>query len=101
MINKKEKSYVPNGEVLIILIYSILGYSMILLTNTILDILVKDYVVFKQIQPYKDLIYIFLNTIIVYMIVKGHKQIVKTSDLHTELGSFHNELINYEAKYSI
>ncbi|TWH81725.1 putative bifunctional diguanylate cyclase/phosphodiesterase [Sedimentibacter saalensis] len=99
MINKKEKSYVPNGEVLIILIYSILGYSMILLTNTILDILVKDYVVFKQIQPYKDLIYIFLNTIIVYMIVKGHKQIVKTSDLHTELGSFHNELINYEAKY--
>jgi diguanylate cyclase (GGDEF)-like protein len=99
MIKKKEKSYVPNGEVLIILIYSILGYSVILLTNTILDILVKDYVLFKQIQTYKDLVYIFLNIIIVYIIVKGQKKIVKTSDLHPELGSFHNELINYEAKY--
>lgn len=99
MIEKKEKSYVPNGEVLIILIYSVLGYSMILLTNTILDTLIKNYVVFKQIQTYKDLVYVFLNTIIVYIIVKGQKKIVKTSDLPPELGSFHNELINYEAKY--
>jgi diguanylate cyclase (GGDEF)-like protein len=100
MIKKKEKSYVPNDEVLIIVfIYSILGYSMILLTNTILDILVKDNVVFKQIQTYKDLVYIFLNIIIVYIIVKGQNQKVKTSDLHPELGSLHNELINYEAKY--
>lgn len=99
MIKKKEKSYVPNSEVLIILIYSILGYSTILLTNTILNILVKDYVVFKQIQTYKNLVFVLLNTIIVYIIVKGQKQIVKTSELHSELELSTNELINYESKY--
>jgi diguanylate cyclase (GGDEF)-like protein len=100
MIKKKEKSYIPNDKVLIIvLIYSILGYSIILLTNTIIDILVKDYIIYNQIQTYKDLVYIFLNTIIVYIIVKVQIKIVKTSDLHSELGLSTNELINYESKY--
>jgi diguanylate cyclase (GGDEF)-like protein len=102
MIKKKEKSYVPkrnDGVLIIVIIYCILGYSFILLSDSIIDILVEDYIIIKKIQLYKDLFYVLLNTIIVYIIIKIEMKIVKTSDSHSGLGSSHDELINYELKY--
>lgn len=101
MIKKKEKSYVPkhNDEVLTIGICCILGYLFILLSDSIIDVLVEDYIIYKKIQVYKNLFFVFFNATIVNIIIKSKMKVIKTSELHSELGLSHDELINYESKY--
>ena len=107
MIKKEEKSQAQNhnNEVLIIVMtYGIFGTLWVLLSDVIVDFLVKDNIVYKEIQTYKGCFYVVITTIFIYILIKSRMKIInnsinKISNLYSELKLTHEELIIYESKY--
>ncbi len=82
----------------IAIIYAIIGLLWIILSDEIVNIIVKDKVTFKRVETYKGLVYVIITAVIIYILT--NKKISKLKHItnrliqsYQELESTHEELI--------
>lgn len=102
--NYLEKSHQtpPKKESIIIaFLYGIFGFLWILLSDRIVEVLIVEPRLYRQIQTYKGWIYVFITTIVIYILVKNrmsliYKAIGKVISAYEELSAAHEELMAIE-----
>lgn len=81
----------PNKEALIVAgVYGVFGLLWISLSDTLLDLLVKDIERYKQIQTYKGWIYVLITIVLIYLIVRKRSGLVRKA--MQEMFHAYNEL---------
>ncbi|MFU8792905.1 MAG: putative bifunctional diguanylate cyclase/phosphodiesterase [Acholeplasmataceae bacterium] len=99
---KKEKNLNPViASLRIILIYMIIGFLWIFLSDELLIIAVDDPIVFQRLQLYKGWFYVVASAAIFYMIIfnqmKKYVEKIDVLDLaYIELEKAHQELLSFE-----
>jgi diguanylate cyclase (GGDEF)-like protein/PAS domain S-box-containing protein len=92
-----------NEAVSISVIYAIFGILWILLSDLLLENIIPDIEQYKHFQTYKGWFYIFITTLMVYLLVrKGlillKNELIKTAAAYDKLQIAHEELMKTEAE---
>ncbi|MGF7142593.1 diguanylate cyclase (GGDEF)-like protein/PAS domain S-box-containing protein [Anaerotaenia torta] len=92
-----------NGAVRISIIYGFFGIMWILLSDMFLENIIPDAEQYKHYQTYKGWFYIFITTLMVYLLVRRglvllKKELVKTAAAYEKLQHAHEELMTTEAQ---
>ncbi|SCY52400.1 sensor domain-containing protein [Alkaliphilus peptidifermentans] len=94
-MNPREESFY------IAIIYSFFGLVWILLSDTLLNFLIKDPVLYRQIQTYKGWMYVIITTLLIYWLVRSRMSLIQKAlkvifTSYEELSTTFEELIAIE-----
>jgi diguanylate cyclase (GGDEF)-like protein/PAS domain S-box-containing protein len=92
-----------NEAVSISTIYAIFGILWILLSDRLLDYILRDMEEYKNFQTYKGWFYILITTLMVYLLIRNkmlllRSEIHKTARAYKELSLTHNEMVKIETE---
>lgn len=84
-------------------IYAFFGVLWIVLSDNILEQIITNVEIYKKFQTYKGWLYIFVTTLMVYLLIRNRVHIIKaeirkTAIAYEELSAVHNELLKVEVK---
>jgi PAS domain S-box-containing protein len=79
LIMKKKKVFLQKFTYRITFLYLIFGLSWILLSDKLLDFLIKDLETLSDVQTYKGFFFIFITALMLFILVREHMKSIKTA----------------------
>jgi PAS domain S-box-containing protein len=76
---KKKKVFLEKFSYRITLLYLIFGLAWILLSDELLDFLIKDLETLSDIQTYKGFFFIFITALMLFILVREHMKSIRTA----------------------
>ncbi len=92
----------PNKEAIIITsIYGVFGFVWIVISDKILEMMIKDFSLYSKIQMYKGWIYVILTMILIYFLILKRSRLfqnsmIKIREAHEELQATYEEFLATE-----